>query len=82
VAATTAVSQRREDAGGVIALAPGTRVEVRNAYDRAWGGGFEVVGGSDDGYRVRRLSDGSELPATFAIDDVRRERRDPNMWWI
>jgi len=80
--ATTAVSQWCEDAAVVITFEPGTRVEVRTAFERSWARGFEVVTGADDGYRLRRLSDGAELPATFVADDVRRERRDPNMWWI
>ena len=63
-------------------LAAGTKVEVRMTYDRSWARGFEVVTASADGYRLRRLSDGAELPAVFASDDIRRERRDANMWWV
>jgi len=49
-----------------------------------------VIGWSDrdlvgvvDGVRVRirRRGDGSELPADFDADDVRRERR-TSMWWV
>lgn len=65
-----------------MALVPGTKVEVRTAFDRSWARGFEVVDATEHGYRLRRLSDGSELPATFPDDDVRRERRDANMWWV
>ena len=78
---TPRVSQARED-GGRAAIAPGTPVEVRTGFDRSWAGGFEVVSASQQGYVLRRLSDGRELPHTFAIDDVRRERRDSNMWWV
>ena len=60
---------------------PGTRVEVRVAYDGRWSKGFEICDGDDDGYRLRRLSDGSVLPRRFPDDAVRRERRD-NRWWI
>ena len=63
-------------------LNAGTKVEVRTAYDRSWARGFEVVTASEDGYRLLRLSDGAELPALFACDDIRRERRDANMWWL
>ena len=82
MAGTTAVSQEREDLRSVTAYAPGTKVEVRTGFDRSWARGFEVLDASDDGYRVVRLSDGRELPRTFPIDDVRRERRDANMWWL
>jgi hypothetical protein len=72
-------------AGGDMAagLRPGTPVEVRTAYDRGWARGFEVVAIDDDGcHRVRRLSDGMELPTPFPPGDVRRARRDDAMWWI
>ena len=62
-------------------LTPGTKVEVRNGFDGRWSKGFEVCGADDDGYRLRRLSDGEVLPRTFADDLVRRERRD-NLWWV
>ena len=57
-------------------------MEVRTGYDRSWASGFEVLDASEHGYRLRRLSDGRELPRTFPSDDVRRERRDTNMWWV
>jgi hypothetical protein len=82
---TTGVSQERDDLGRVP-LDAGTRVEVRTSFDRSWAKGFEVLATeAEDGdtrYRLRRLSDGRELPVTFAVDDVRRERREANMWWI
>jgi len=49
----------------------GTRVEVRNHFNSAWSRGFEVARVVGDGYRLRRLSDHVELPATFAADEVR-----------
>lgn len=61
-------------------LDPGTRVEVRNRFDGRWARGFEVIGHGPDGYRVRRLSGGDELPTPFAEQDVRRERR-RGTWW-
>jgi hypothetical protein len=62
------------------ALAPGTRVEVRNRLDGEWSRGFEIISGDANGYRLRRLSDGGELPLTFADDDVRREKK-RGTWW-
>lgn len=60
-------------------LSPGTKVEVRTGFDRSWARGFEVLAAGDDGYRLRRLSDGTELPVAFAVTDVRREQ---SMWWV
>ena len=61
-------------------LSPGTRVEVRRRYDDRWARGFEVAGVDGDRYLVKRLSDGSLLPATFVRADLRRERHDT--WWF
>ena len=49
----------------------GTRVEVRNHFISSWSDGFEVTRVEGDGYRVRRVSDHVELPATFMPDEVR-----------
>ena len=63
-------------------LAAGTRVEVRSRFDQRWSQGFEVIEALDRGYRVRRLSDRTELPVVIDADDVRKEReRKRNMWW-
>ena len=56
----------------VISLALGTSVEVRRRFDQAWAKGFEVAGETDDGYRLRRQSDGAVLPVVFPATDVRR----------
>ncbi len=61
-------------------LAPGTRVEVRKRLDGDWARGFEVVNAGPEGYRVRRLSDGAELPLLFHDDDVRKEKK-RGTWW-
>ena len=61
-------------------LTPGTRVEVRKRLDGEWARGFEVISASDDGYRLRRLSDGGELPLLFSDDDVRKEKK-RGTWW-
>ena len=52
-------------------LAPGTPVVVRCKFDGHWSHEFEVSRREADGYRVRQISDHLELPATFAVDDVR-----------
>jgi hypothetical protein len=62
-------------------LEPGMRVEVRSRFDARWARGFEIVAMTEGGYRLRRLSDGEELPAEFAFEDVRRERKRQGMWW-
>lgn len=61
-------------------MAAGTRVEVRNRLDGAWARGFEVIGSGPSGYRLRRLSDGGELPLLFTDDDVRKEKK-RGTWW-
>jgi hypothetical protein len=53
----------------------GTRVEVRNHFISSWSDGFEVTDVVRDGYRVRRVSDHVELPATFPADEVRPQIR-------
>ena len=62
-------------------LESGTKVEVRTTFDHTWARGFEVLEATSEGYRLRRLSDGSALPAVFPDEDVRRARRDDNLWW-
>jgi len=63
-------------------LAPGTRVDVRSRYVGTWSRGFEVAEQiRDDGYRVRRMSDGSILPEPLSSDEVRPERHKQGMWW-
>ena len=65
----------------VESLEPGMRVEVRRRFDQHWARGFEVVETTETGYRVKRCSDGMEIPTEFAGDDVRRERKRNSMWW-
>jgi hypothetical protein len=62
-------------------LAPGTQVDVRNRYQGTWVRGFEVAEFTEQGYRIRRLSDGSILGELFSRDDVRRERKRQGFWW-
>lgn len=64
-------------------LQVGDKVEVRRRFDAQWARGFEIVDVADDGYRVRRTSDGEVLPVTFAPDDVREARKRANdFWWM
>ncbi len=56
-------------------------MDVRNRYQGTWVRGFEVAEVTDDGYRIRRLSDGSILGELFSRDDVRRERKRQGFWW-
>jgi hypothetical protein len=62
-------------------LAAGTAVDVRSRYVGAWSSGFEVAEPVNDGYRVRRLSDGSVLPDVFTNEDVRAQRHKTGLWW-
>jgi hypothetical protein len=62
-------------------LEAGMRVEVRRRFDQHWARGFEIVEASENGYRLRRLSDGIVLPTEFSAEDVRRERKRQGMWW-
>jgi len=62
-------------------LEAGMRVEVRRRFDQHWARGFEIVAVTESGYRLKRLSDGIELPTAFASEDVRRERKRQGMWW-
>jgi hypothetical protein len=64
---------------------PGTHVEVRARFEQRWSRGFEVsevveAEGAEQ-FRLRRRSDGSELPVLFGADDLREERR-RSTWWI
>ncbi len=52
-------------------LPAGTRVEVRDRFDRSFHPGFEVTNATESGYQLLRLSDRAQLPTVFAVDDVR-----------
>jgi hypothetical protein len=71
--------------GAVVAdtLSVGDKVEVRRRFDAQWARGFEIVEITDEGYRLKRTSDGEVLPAVFDPDDVRESRKRPNdFWWM
>jgi len=53
------------------AITPGTPVEVRRKFDRAWARGFRLHAVTDDGYQLTRCSDGALLPVSFPRSDVR-----------
>ena len=59
---------------------PGQRVEVRRRFDGSWARGFEIAEVVAGGYRLRRRTDDSVLPAVFSPEEVRAERRH-GMWW-
>lgn len=63
-------------------LREGERVEVRTRFDALWAKGFELIAVEGDHVRVRRVSDGEELPVAIARADVRRERRGGTLWWM
>jgi hypothetical protein len=58
-------------------LALGSRVLVRCRYDGHWASGFAVsaltVADNQTAVRVRRVSDGTEIPQPFDPHDVRAE---------
>ncbi len=69
------------DAREAERLEPGTKVEVRRRFDQHWSRGFEIADALDDGYRLKRLSDGSVLPVVFSDEEVRPEKKKSGMWW-
>lgn len=59
-------------------LPQGTPVQVRDRFEFAFRSGFEVSSSTAAGYRLRRRSDGVELPIDFPSNDVRPEGRRSN----
>jgi hypothetical protein len=62
-------------------IALGARVQVFCRFDGEWVSGFAVTGyvdGDARSLRVKRLSDGCELPGRFALADVRPDSRPSN----
>jgi hypothetical protein len=57
----------------------GTPVQVRDRFEFAFRPGFEVSDTTPGGYRLRRRSDGVELPIEFPATDVRPDTT-PNAW--
>ncbi len=59
------------DHSDVEEFSPGTAIEVQRRFDHGWARGFSVERIDEDGYTVRRESDGSVLPVTFPAAEVR-----------
>jgi hypothetical protein len=51
----------------------GTQVEVKARFDGTWSKGFQIAEIEDEGYRIRRMTDGSVLPTVFNRNEVRRD---------
>ena len=60
----------------------GDKVEVRRRFDAQWARGFVVESVTETGMTVRRLSDNEVLPAEFSLEDIRREHRRNEFWWM
>jgi hypothetical protein len=63
-------------------LSAGDKVEVRRKFDAQWAKGFEVAEATENGFRVRRVSDGEILPVEFPERDLRKESRRNDFWWM
>lgn len=53
----------------------GELVEVVTRFTGSWSRGFVVADVEQQAYRLRRLSDGHLLPATFSAHELRADRR-------
>ena len=64
-------------AGGAPDLLPvGTPVMVRTRYLGSWAAGFVVAEVLEAGYRLRRVSDGSQVPQEYDFAAVRPDAPD------
>ncbi len=63
------------------ALAPGTRVDVRDRFQGTWSRGFVVAEVTGAGYRVERVADRTAVPGFFPHEAVRREKKRRSNWW-
>jgi len=54
-----------------VGLPRGTPVQVRDRFEFSFHSGFEVSQTTTAGYRLRRCSDGVELPVEFAASEIR-----------
>ncbi len=62
------------DAELTILLETGTEVEVLTRYEQHWTTGFEIAAVDDEGFLLRRQSDGAVLPAAFSAAELRPRR--------
>jgi hypothetical protein len=58
-----------------VPIDAGTTVEVRSRFDQRWTKGFTVADVTEEGYLLRRQSDGTVLPAWFPREQIRPLRR-------
>jgi hypothetical protein len=49
----------------------GAPVEVHTSFTDSWAAGFEIAEVQEDGFAVRRTSDGALLPHTTSPTDLR-----------
>jgi len=61
-----------QPASSVDVVEVGASVIVRTRYLGSWAAGFEVAEVLDEGYLLRRVSDGNVLPDVIEFDDVKR----------
>ena len=67
----TVLATLTHDAGAAVRLVDvGRSVSVRNRYLGTWSHGFEVAALLDDGYLIRRASDGTVFEEVFGFGDV------------
>jgi hypothetical protein len=62
------------DAELTMLLLTGTEVEVLTRYEPRWTTGFEIAAVDDDGFLLRRQSDGALLPSAFRAEQLRPRR--------
>jgi hypothetical protein len=66
-----AIALRTSEIAPSITFEVGTSVDVKNRFIGTWSSGFEVAGLCEQGYLIRRISDGSVLPESLSFSEVR-----------
>jgi len=64
-----------------VQIEVGTAVDVRSRFVGGWSPGFEIAEHVEDGYRIRRSSDGAILPDVFGDDEVKPDLRTRGLGW-
>lgn len=54
---------------------------MRRRFDQHWSRGFEIAEVLGDGYKLKRLSDGTVLPVAFEDEEIRVEKKKSGLWW-